>query len=79
MVTLDGTIVNVALPVMVKDLIVTMESVQTVVTSYLMAVVASIRYSRLGDAKGKGRIFMFGVATFTVGSVVAGLSHDLAY
>jgi len=78
MVTLDGTIVNVALPVMVKDLNTTMESIQTVVTSYLIAVVAFILlFGRMGDAKGKGRIFIFGVATFTAGSVIAGLSHNL--
>jgi len=79
MVTLDGTIVNVALPVMVKDLHTTMESIQTVVTSYLIAVVAFILlFGRMGDAKGKGRIFIFGVAAFTAGSVMAGLSHNLA-
>jgi len=74
MVTLDGTIVNVALPVMVKDLHTDMESVQMVVIVYLIAVVASILlFGRLGDIKGKGRLFMFGTVVFTIGS----LSHDL--
>jgi EmrB/QacA subfamily drug resistance transporter len=78
MVTLDGTVVNAALPVMAKDLDVSMESIQTVAVAYLTAVVASILlFGRLGDAKGKGRIFIFGVAVFTIGSFMASLSRDL--
>jgi len=78
MATLDGTIVNVALPVMVKDLKTDMESIQLVVIVYLIAVVASILlFGRLGDIKGKGRLFMFGTVVFTAGSLMAGLSHDL--
>ncbi|MEG0914969.1 MAG: MFS transporter [Christensenellaceae bacterium] len=78
MVTLDTTIVNVALPVMVKDLHTDMESIQMVVIAYLIAVVASILFfGRMGDMKGKGRLFMFGTVVFTAGSLMAGLSHDL--
>lgn len=78
MATLDGTVVNVALPVMVKDLHTDMESIQMVVIAYLIAVVASILlFGRLGDIKGKGRLFMLGTVVFTVGSLMAGLSHDL--
>ena len=80
MVTLDGTVVNVALPVMVKDLNTDMESIQMVVIVYLVAVVASILlFGRLGDIKGKGRLFMFGTVVFTVGSLMAGLSHTLEF
>ncbi len=79
MATLDGTVVNVALPVMVKDLHTDMESVQMVVIAYLIAVVASILlFGRLGDIKGKGRLFMFGTVVFTAGSLMAGFSHDLS-
>ncbi|MEF9987636.1 MAG: MFS transporter, partial [Christensenella sp.] len=78
MAMLDATIVNVALPVMAKDLHTDMESVQMVVIAYLLAVVATILlFGRLGDIKGKGRLFMFGTVLFTVGSLMAGLSHDL--
>ena len=80
MVTLDGTVVNVALPVMVKDLNTDMESIQMVVIVYLVAVVASILlFGRLGDIKGKGRLFMFGTVVFTAGSLMAGLSHTLEF
>lgn len=78
MVSLDGTIVNVALPVMSKDLHTTLEQMQTVVSSYLVAVVSSILlFGRLGDVVGKGRVFMFGIAVFGIGSLVAGLSHNI--
>ena len=78
MATLDGTIVNVALPVMVKDLHTDMESIQLVVIVYLIAVVATILlFGRLGDIKGKGLLFLFGTFLFTAGSLLAGLSHSL--
>ena len=78
MATLDGTIVNVALPVMVKDLHTDMESIQLVVIVYLIAVVATILlFGRLGDIKGKGLLFLFGTLLFTAGSLLAGLSHSL--
>ena len=55
-----------------------MESIQMVVIVYLIAVVASILlFGRLGDIKGKGRLFMVGTVIFTAGSLMAGLSHDL--
>ena len=43
MATLDGTIVNVALPVMVKDLKTDMESIQLVVIVYFLAVLGISR------------------------------------
>ena len=74
MATLDGTIVNVALPVMVKDLHTDMESIQLVVIVYLIAVVATILlFGRLGDIKGKGLLFLFGTFLFTAGSLLAWL------
>ncbi len=78
MVTMDGTVVNVALPVMAKDIGVSLESIQTVVSCYLVAVVGSILlFGRLGDMLGKGRMFTLGVVVFGLGSLVAALSRQL--
>ena len=41
MCTLDGSIVNVALPVMAKALNVTSANIQLVVTSYLIVIAAT--------------------------------------
>ncbi len=50
MCTLDGSIVNVALPSMAKALNVTSSGIQLVVTSYLIIISATILvFGRLGD------------------------------
>ncbi|SKA85276.1 drug resistance transporter, EmrB/QacA subfamily [Clostridium sp. USBA 49] len=78
MSVLDSNIVNVALPVMSKDLSVSMAQIGWVVTSYLITIVGTILvFGRLGDIKGKTRIFKFGIVVFTLGSMLCGLSHSL--
>jgi len=78
MATLDGSIVNVALPVMAKSLNVTSASIQLVVTSYLIVITAFILiFGRLGDILGKTKIFKFGIALFTLGSLFCGITSSL--
>lgn len=78
MSTLDGSIVNVALPDMSAKLHVTMASVEWVVTSFLITVAATILiFGRLGDIKGKTKIFKFGVVLFTLGSLFCGFTNSL--
>ncbi len=78
MATLDGSIVNVALPNMSDRLNVSMASIEWVVTGFLITVVATILiFGRLGDLKGKTKIFKFGVVVFTLGSLLCGLTDSL--
>ncbi|MBC8060533.1 MAG: MFS transporter [Clostridiaceae bacterium] len=78
MATLDGSIVNVALPKMAKDLQVTTANIQLVVTSYLIIIAATILvFGRLGDIIGKTKVFKFGLALFTFGSLLCGLTSSL--
>lgn len=78
MVTLDGSIVNVALPSMSEELGVRMSDIEWVATSYLLLSCAGILIcGRLGDIFGKVRVFQVGVALFTLGSLLCGLSHNL--
>jgi len=75
MATLDGSIVNVALPVMAQKLSVSMASIEWVVTSYLIVIVATILiFGRLADIKGKTTIFKLGIIIFTIGSLMCGIS-----
>jgi len=79
MSTLDGSIVNVALPNMSDKLNVSMASIEWVVTSFLITVSAAILiFGRLGDIKGKTKIFKFGVVGFTLGSLLCGLTDSLS-
>lgn len=78
MSSLDSSIVNVALPVMTKDLGVSMGAIEWVVTAYLITICATILlFGRLGDIKGKTTTFKLGIIIFTLGSLMCGLSNNL--
>lgn len=80
MATLDSTIVNVALPVMVNIFSVTMSSIQLIVICYLITIVSTILFfGRLGDIKGKSIVFNMGLLIFTTGSLLCGLSSNLTF
>ena len=74
---LDQTIVNVALPVMQRDLGFDQAALSWVVNAYLVAFGGSLLLAgRLGDLVGRKRVFMPGVALFTAASVVCGLADS---
>lgn len=78
MATLDGSIVNVALPDMSTSLHVSTSAVEWVVTSFLITVAATILiFGRLGDIVGKTRVFRVGVVIFTIGSLFCGFTGSL--
>lgn len=80
MATLDGSIVNVALPKMMTSLSVSMASIEWVVTSYLIVISSTILlFGRLGDINGKSNVFKWGFLIFTVGSLMCGLSPNLGF
>lgn len=80
MATLDGSIVNVALPNMAINLKVGMAGVTWVVTSFLITVAATILiFGRIGDIKGKTKVFSFGVVLFTIGSLLCGFTNSLLF
>jgi EmrB/QacA subfamily drug resistance transporter len=77
MSTLDGSIVNVALPKMAKVLGVTTSKIQFVATSYLIVISGTvIIFGRLGDILGKTKMFQFGIALFTLGSLLCGITSS---
>lgn len=78
MATLDGSIVNIALPIISTDLNVAISSIQWVVTSYLLTIsVLLLIWGRLSDIYGKKYIYAFGFIIFTVGSALCGVSTSL--
>src|SRR5438309_8900791 len=75
MVVLDVAIVNVALPSIKTDLNVSQESLQWVITAYsIMFGGALLLGGRLADILGRRRLFMTGLAIFTVSSLLDGLA-----
>ena len=79
MIVLDVTVVNVALPTIQDDLHFSPSSLAWVVNAYLIAFGGLLLLAgRLGDLLGRKRIFMIGLAIFTVASLVCGLADSQA-
>jgi EmrB/QacA subfamily drug resistance transporter len=77
MIVVDSTIVNVALPSIQQDLGFSQSGLAWIVNAYLIAFAGLLLLSgRLGDLIGRKRVFMSGLAIFTVASVICGLSFS---
>lgn len=78
MSTLDGSIVNVALPTISADLGVKMNQAEWVVSIYLMTVCACLLlFGKIGDSKGKVGVFKWGTGIFIIGSALCGIPGSL--
>ena len=75
MVVLDVAIVNVALPTIKTDLNFSQENLQWVVTAYSILFGGVLLLGgRMADLLGRRRLFMVGLAVFTVSSLLDGLA-----
>jgi EmrB/QacA subfamily drug resistance transporter len=78
MSTLDISIVNISLPRIMDDLNANLSAIQWVVLAYLLAITSLLlTFGRLADLMGRKRIYIAGFAVFTVGNLLAGLSHSV--
>lgn len=78
--TIDGSIVNVALPTLVRDLDTTFPVVQWVVLGYLLAVsTLTMMVGRLGDMIGKKPIYTGGFGMFTLASMLCGIAPSVGW
>lgn len=76
--TLNSTIVNVALPVMSKEMNVSISAIQWVISAYLLTtVVLLLIFGKLSEYIDKKYIFAFGTLVFAVGSALCAFSHTL--
>lgn len=79
MIILDATVVNVAIPTMVRDLNLTTNDAEWVNASYSLTFAALlILFGRLADRFGRKKIFLIGVALFVGASVLVALSNGAA-
>lgn len=75
---MDGTIVNVALPSLGRQLGASATSVDAVVVSYLVSLAVVIPASGwLGDRFGTKKIFISALALFSIASALCGLASNL--
>jgi EmrB/QacA subfamily drug resistance transporter len=79
MATLDGSIVNIALPAIETDFRIGLNSVEWVVVAYLLVVGSLLLpFGRLGEVLTFKRVYLAGFAIFTVASVCCGASPNAA-
>jgi EmrB/QacA subfamily drug resistance transporter len=77
MTLLDVSIVNVALPSIEQGLRAPTSDLQWIVSGYALTFgLVLVPSGRLGDATGRRRMFVAGVVTFGVASLLCGLSTD---
>jgi len=77
-VSMDSTIVNVALPTLQQHFHSSVSGLQWVIDSYLLVVACLLLFSgSLGDRFGRRRIFQIGLVIFGVGSLACSVAPTL--
>src|SRR3954452_18816505 len=80
MIMLDNTIVNVALPSIQRSLHMSISSLEWIVTAYALTFAALlITGGKLGDLYGRRKMFILGLAIFTLSSLACGLSPNAGF
>lgn len=75
---LDISVVNLALPVIREDLGASETELEWVLVIYVLTFAAGLLpCGRFGDVLGRGRLFCWGVAGFTLSSLACGLAPDI--
>ena len=75
MAFLDGTVVNVALPDIGRDLDASTSALQWIVNGYLLALSSLILLGgSLGDRYGRRRVFVIGAELFTIASLLCAIA-----
>ncbi len=77
-INVDNTILNVALPTLVRDLHATSSDLQWIVDSYAMVFAGLLLVGgSLADRFGRKRFFLIGLTVFAAGSIGAALSDSV--
>lgn len=79
-VALEGNIVNIILPTLVKTFTTDFTKIKWVVLIYYLVVISLILpLGRMGDVIGKKKMYLNGIIVFTVGSLLCGLADSFLY
>lgn len=80
MSTLDGSIVNIAVPSIMRDFGVSLATIQWVVMIYLLTVTSLLlSFGRLSDLRGRRQVYSLGLVCFTAGSLLCGFAGNVAW
>lgn len=77
MLVLDDTIANIALPTIQREFGVSAATLPWIVNAYILAFGALLLFGgRLGDVFGRRRVLFWGMALFTVASLLCGMAPN---
>lgn len=78
MIVLDGNVVNLAIPQILKSFGATISQIEWVNNAYLLTfAIFLITFGRLGDEIGRKKMFIAGLFTFLIGSILCGLASSV--
>src|SRR2546429_679827 len=78
MAFLDGSVVNIAIPVIQMQFHATLTDIQWVVNAYMLILCSLILISgALGDRFGRKRVFIYGIFVFISASFLCSISHSV--
>lgn len=77
-VIIDNSVLNVAIPYILRDLNTTFDGIQWVVSGYALIIATLlITVGRLGDIWGRKKVFLLGTVLFAIGSFIASISQSV--
>jgi EmrB/QacA subfamily drug resistance transporter len=80
MVSMDNTIVNVALPSIRRELDASLSGLQWTIDAYTLVIASLLMFSgSTADRIGRRRTFQVGLATFTLGSLLCSVAPGLGW
>ncbi len=78
MINLDGNVVNLAMPTIIRQFGATFSQLEWISNAYLLTfAVFLITLGRLGDQVGRRKMFLAGLAGFTLGSALCGSAQNV--
>ncbi|OPX69087.1 MAG: putative transporter [Methanoregulaceae archaeon PtaB.Bin056] len=73
----DGSAVNIALPAIGQEFSLDAVTLSWITTSYLLSIaILLVPFGKLADMKGRKRMFLIGISTFSAASVLLAFSAD---
>jgi EmrB/QacA subfamily drug resistance transporter len=77
-IVLDNTILNVAVPTIIREFHTQVSAMQWVISGYSLVFASLlISFGRLGDILGRRKLFFVGAGLFAIGSFFASISHSV--
>lgn len=77
MSTLDSSVVNIALPAIMRDFVAPLETIEWIPLIYLLTVSSLLlSFGRMSDIKGRRLVYSWGLFVFSIGSLLCGTAQN---